>query len=89
MYALVRNDMYLSEDENMATEKTYYTIDPEGKLTCMKCKVKLRKGNAKFMYLDNGFPVELPVCPQCGFVYVPEELALGKVLSVEKALEDK
>ena len=36
-----------------------------------------------------GFPVELPVCPQCGFVYVPEELALGKVLSVEKALEDK
>ena len=73
----------------MATEKTYYTIDPEGKLTCMKCRCKLRKGNAKFMYLDNGFPVELPVCPQCGFVYVPEELALGKVLSVEKALEDK
>ena len=40
----------------MATEKTYYTIDPEGKLTCMKCKVPLKKGNAKFMYLDNGFP---------------------------------
>ena len=55
----------------------------------MKCKVKLHKGKAKFMYLDNGFPVELPVCPKCGFVYVPEELALGKVLSVEKALEDK
>ena len=33
--------------------------------------------------------VELPVCPGCGFVYVPEELAMGKVLSVEKALEDK
>ena len=73
----------------MATEKTYYTIDPEGKLQCMKCKCKLIKGNAKFMYLDNGFPVELPVCPKCGFVYVPEELALGKVLFVEKALEDK
>jgi hypothetical protein len=41
------------------------------------------------MYLDNGFPVELPVCPTCDFVYVPEALALGKVLSVEKALEDK
>jgi len=25
----------------------------------------------------------------CGFVYVPEELAVGKVLAVEKALEDK
>ena len=32
---------------------------------------------------------ETPVCPVCGFVYVPEELALGKVLSVERALEDK
>lgn len=70
-------------------EKTYYTIDPEGKLTCCKCSCKLRKSGAKFMYLDNGFPVELPVCPQCGFVYVPEELALGRVLSVERALEDK
>ena len=29
------------------------------------------------------------VCPVCGFVYVPEELALGKVASVERALEDK
>ena len=73
----------------MATEKNYYTIDPEGKLTCLKCGIPLEKGKAKFMYLDNGFPVELPVCPRCGFVYVPEELALGKVLSVEKALEDK
>ena len=73
----------------MATDKTYYVIEPEGRLTCMKCRCKLQKGKAKFMYLDNGFPVELPVCPSCGFVYVPEELALGKVLSVEKALEDK
>ena len=62
----------------MAAEKNYYTIDPQGKLS-----------KAKFMYLDNGFPVELPVCPVCGFVYVPEALALGKVASVERALEDK
>ena len=39
--------------------------------------------------MGNAFPVELPVCPRCHFVYVPEELALGKVLKVEKALEDK
>ena len=35
-------------------DKNYYTIDPEGKLTCMKCTVPLEKGKAKFMYLDNG-----------------------------------
>ena len=45
----------------MAVERTYYTIDPEGKLTCMKCKVLLVKGKAKFMYLENGFPVEMSV----------------------------
>ena len=70
-------------------QKKYYVVDPEGKLSCQKCKVDLVKGSATFHYLDNAFPVELPVCPKCGFIYVPEELALGKVLSVEKALEDK
>lgn len=73
----------------MTADKNYYTMDTQENLRCLKCGVPLVKGKAKFMYLDNGFPVELPVCPICGFVYVPEELALGKVLSVEKALEDK
>lgn len=70
-------------------KKTYYVIDPEGRLKCRKCGVPLVKGPATFAYLDNEFHVELPTCPVCGFVYVPEELALGKVLSVEKVLEDK
>ena len=48
----------------MAVERNYYTIDPEGKLTCNKCKVPLVKGKAKFVYLENGFPVEMPVCPK-------------------------
>ena len=73
----------------MAEEKSYYVVDPEGKLTCRKCGVQPVKANAVFGYLDNAFPVELPACPKCGFVYVPEELAMGKVLSVEKVLEDK
>ena len=55
-------------------EKNYYTIDPMGKLTCAKCKIPLVKGKATFGYLGNAFPVELP---------------LGKVLTVERSLEDK
>lgn len=70
-------------------ERNYYTLDPNGKLKCMKCNEIMVKAKAKFRYLENGFPVEMPVCPKCGFIYVPEELALGKVLSVEKSLEDK
>jgi ribosomal protein S27AE len=39
--------------------------------------------------MGNSFPVELPACPRCGTVFMPEELALGRILSVEKELEDK
>lgn len=70
-------------------EKNYYTIDPMGKLTCAKCKISLVKGKATFGYHGNAFPVELPICPKCGYIYVPEELAVGKVLTVERSLEDK
>ena len=28
-------------------------------------------------------------CPQCGFILVPESLAVGKMLEVEQLLEDK
>ena len=70
-------------------EKTYYSMDPMGKLKCHKCKKELVRGRAVFSYLGNAFPVELPVCPECGYIYVAEELAVGKVLSVERRLEDK
>lgn len=40
-------------------------------------------------YLGSRFEVELPACGDCGLVLVPEALALGKMLEVEKILEDK
>ena len=52
----------------MAEEKSYYVVDPGGRYRCLKCGVPLVKGDAVFGYLDNAFPVELPVCPKCGFV---------------------
>lgn len=58
-------------------------------LVCAKCNVPLEPGKVTVSYLGNQFPVELPRCPSCGLVYVPEDLALGKMLSVEQALEDK
>ena len=70
-------------------DKSYYTVETEGDLYCEKCDVLLEKGKAQFSYLGHGFPVELPICPKCGFAYVPEDLALGRILNVEKSLEDK
>jgi hypothetical protein len=58
-------------------------------LICLKCNVPLESGRVTVQYMDSAFPVELPRCPQCGLVYVPETLAIGKMLDVEKALEDK
>jgi hypothetical protein len=62
---------------------------PEPELQCAKCRQPLVPGKVKASYLGNSFEVELLRCPGCGFVYVPEALALGKMLQVEQALEDK
>ncbi len=59
------------------------------KLICAACDVTLENGRVQASYLGQTFPVELPRCPRCGFVYVSEELALGRMLKVEQALEDK
>ncbi|SHK38316.1 DVU_1557 family redox protein [Desulforamulus aeronauticus] len=58
-------------------------------IECMKCGIVMELGNVEVTYLNSKFPIQLPKCPQCGLVYIPEELATGKMLEVEKALEDK
>jgi len=56
---------------------------------CANCNIPLQPGKVMVAYLNNAYPVDLLRCPQCGLVLVPEELALGKMVEVEKALEDK
>jgi hypothetical protein len=56
---------------------------------CDKCKEKLVLRKVKASYLSGNFEVDLLTCPVCSNVYVGEELALGKMLEVEKTLEDK
>jgi hypothetical protein len=57
--------------------------------TCADCGQALVPGKVDISYLGNSFPVDLLKCPNCGLVLIPEELALGKMAEVEKALEDK
>jgi hypothetical protein len=56
---------------------------------CANCNVPLESGKVDVAYLDNAFPVDLLKCPNCGLVLIPEDLALGKMVEVEKQLEDK
>ncbi|NDV19870.1 DNA-binding protein [Pseudodesulfovibrio sp. JC047] len=57
--------------------------------TCATCGTELVLAPVELEYLDSLFNVELPRCPSCGFVYIPEGLALGKMHQVEQLLEDK
>jgi len=58
-------------------------------IICGKCGIKLTPGKVVLTYLNSTFPVDLYKCAQCGLVYIPEDLALGKMDMAEKALEDK
>ncbi len=56
---------------------------------CAACHQPLQPAKVNVRYLHSVFNVELMACPQCGFVLVPESLAMGKMLEVEQLLEDK
>ncbi|MFZ1985199.1 MAG: DVU_1557 family redox protein [Desulfatitalea sp.] len=56
---------------------------------CAVCDQPLALGQVSVSYMNNSFTTDMPRCPQCGLVLVPEGLALGKMAEVEKILEDK
>ncbi|KAB2854561.1 MAG: hypothetical protein F9K46_16785 [Anaerolineae bacterium] len=56
---------------------------------CDNCNIPLLPDKVDVAYMGNAFPVELLKCPNCGLVFIPEELALGKMVEVEEQLEDK
>jgi rubrerythrin len=56
---------------------------------CQRCEQPLAMGKTKLNYLGKDFEADLMRCPVCGAVFVGESLALGKMLEVEKSLEDK
>ena len=42
-----------------------------------------------FTYLGRSFGHEVLTCPKCGKVFIPQDLAEGKMAEVEEQLEDK
>lgn len=58
-------------------------------ILCAGCGVKMVLAQADFKYLGHSFHTEVMRCPRCGAVYIPQELAEGKIADAETALEDK
>ena len=56
---------------------------------CVRCDAELSLAKTKLVYRGSEFEVELLRCPVCHKVFIGESLALGKMLEVEKSLEDK
>jgi rubredoxin len=56
---------------------------------CEVCGVALEPMEAQFSYLGRDFRHTVLRCPVCGIVYIPEELAAGRMREVDTALEDK
>lgn len=67
----------------------YISPDDLDTWVCAACGKPLVSAKVMISYLGSAFPVNLLNCPSCGLVFIPEELALGKMLEVEKSLEDK
>lgn len=64
------------------------SITAEG-WVCATCGCLLEKQPVDITYMGSSFQVELPRCPGCGHTFIPPDLAEGKMLEVERILEDK
>lgn len=56
---------------------------------CAKCDSALVAGRVNIKYMTTTFNPDLLHCKECGYVLIDEDLALGKMVEVEKLLEDK
>lgn len=64
-------------------------MEEKDKIVCFKCNVELTALNTFFTYLNSTFSAEILRCPECGQVYITEELAETKIAKAEELLEDK
>jgi len=56
---------------------------------CHACGESLVPASAVLTYMGSEFDVTLMRCPKCSLTLISEELATGRMLKVEKLLEDK
>ena len=64
-------------------------MEKKSKLICDACQVDMEELEVQFAYLDKFFRHKVLRCPQCGQVFLPEELVEGRMRDVEKTMEEK
>ena len=56
---------------------------------CNRCGVPVEDQTVRLQYRRTIFALHLPACPKCGMVLISEDLATGKMVEAEEALEEK
>jgi uncharacterized Zn finger protein len=64
-------------------------MEQNEKLLCEACQIEMVSLEVEFSYLQRSFRHKVLRCPSCGQVYIPEDLAKGRMKEVETLLEDK
>lgn len=58
-------------------------------MICCACNLELESRKTTLNYMGHGFSTSLLRCPGCGQVYIPKDIVDGRMLEVEKQLEEK
>ena len=58
-------------------------------MMCCKCQKEMKPGKTTFNYLGHSFYTDILKCPECGEIFISEELVRGRITEVEMQLEDK
>ncbi|MCL1895489.1 MAG: hypothetical protein FWG03_02980 [Clostridiales bacterium] len=58
-------------------------------MICLKCDKELVPKKVNLDYLGHRVTHEFLVCPDCGNLFIPEDVVLDKMQKVEARLEDK
>ena len=61
----------------------------ESQMICGKCRLPLEIGKVEMAYQRQKLKADFLKCPRCGLVYISEDIVKGKMLEVERTLEDK
>ena len=64
-------------------------VADESNLICLKCNCALEYENTNLYYLGHRVSDKFLRCPKCKQIYIPEDIATGKMAEVEESLEDK
>lgn len=77
------------QDADASTLKPDAATEVLSEISCGQCGHKLQVHDRNLYYLEHYLQHGLPCCPECGEIYISEELATGKMQEVEMTFEDK